>query len=151
MRYRNGLFREDSKRLPKLLNTFWADPDGRAHVEEWMRDGRALDIVCEELETSMEIPKQQLLMRSKDISIAYLTSWSINDAIEHVDVPISWTRILEAVTRSPQSDDNTKKSPTLVRFSFFSFCNSYHVSHAISLWHRFFMYGLAMLCKCNWL
>ena len=107
--YRISTFKSNCGRIEELLNLIWQDIKGREHVESWMGQGHALDLVCCEISKGMEASKQEFLMSSKKISVEYLQSWSVNEA----GVPRAWTRVLEAATTGPQSADNTKKSPFL--------------------------------------
>lgn len=62
----------------------------------------------------MEIPKRQLMMQLQEVSILYLTSWSIRGTIKNVDIPISWSCVFQAATQGPLSDENMMRSPELV-------------------------------------
>ena len=117
VRYRTGLYKEGSTQIEEFLDATWADPKGKLHLEEWMRQGPALETICKQIEADMEPVKRQLLMALRDISIDYIKSWSINNAINTINVPESWSRILESACRGPQSDENRKKSSKLVSFS----------------------------------
>ena len=112
--YHDTLYKDSSSRLSDFLNVVWEDPKGHEHLTEWMGQGPAIDIICKDIERHMEALKLQMLMSTKNITIDYLQTWSINDAIQSADVPEAWTRILESASRGPQSDENTKKSPKLV-------------------------------------
>lgn len=109
-KYRSNTYKANCNRIHNLLDLIWDDPNGRVHIENWMHQGHALDLVCKEVSDGMEASKQGFLMLLKEVSLGYLKSWSVKEAVTEAELPNMWIRVLEAAT---QSAANTKL-PTLV-------------------------------------
>ena len=86
-----------------------------------MLSGPALDVICENISDGMEECKKRLFFTTGSMDIAYLKTWSVNGIMESVGLLSAWTRILEAVTTGPHSNDNVLKCPRLVSFSITSY------------------------------
>ncbi|KAJ7597962.1 hypothetical protein C8J56DRAFT_852255 [Mycena floridula] len=105
-RSRNQFYRDRSDHLfNELIDEIWSTRKGKERLEGWMQEEtRALDLVCKEISRGMESSKQKLLMSSSQVNLAYLSSWSVNESIQHATLPVYWLRILDSATRSELRD-----------------------------------------------
>ncbi|KAJ7580878.1 hypothetical protein C8J56DRAFT_867146 [Mycena floridula] len=117
--YQTQLYAQRSDRLDELLDVIWESPGGRVRLEAWMMAGPAEEVVCAGIRSKMESSKLAMLKDSDKVTIEDLAEFSINDMMEEMSLPDSWTAVFDAATTGPTSEKNAKKSPTLVCVIYF--------------------------------
>ncbi len=100
--YKQKLFDDGNQgHLLNFLNSLWADPRGQHILESWLH-GPAVDYAAKCVAREFEAAKPHLWMNSKDVSVEYMQSWSLDQMVKPSSFPV-WSRILDAASETEKA------------------------------------------------
>lgn len=110
--YRIELYKDNSSKLFRILDSILAADSGKKKLWSWMRP-HALELVCEDIDNEMNaVTKEELLSGLSDMTPDFIQNWDVADFCERA--PFLYGVLLRAAQTRLAKERNKKKHPQAV-------------------------------------